>query len=104
MRLFLKEHDIVIECCLFTLTRWQPLIAKDQEKINGSCLNIRFFSVCENKSLLFTRCQALQCHYLLNGLNHRGSTYAMIFSEFFLKAKHPIIKTFSYILNLCRLI
>ena len=23
--------DIVIECCLFTLTRWQPLIAKDQE-------------------------------------------------------------------------
>jgi hypothetical protein len=67
MRLFLNEHDIVSECCLFTLTRWQPLIAKDQEQINGSCLGIRFFSVCEKKipTLLFTR-----CHYLLNGLNH----------------------------------
>ena len=70
MRLFLNEHDIVIECCLFT--RWQPLIAKDQGQINGSCLSIIFFSVCEKKipTLLFTRCQALQCHYLLNGLNH----------------------------------
>ena len=45
MRLFLNEHDILSECCLFTLTRWQPLIAKDQEQINGSCLGIRFFSV-----------------------------------------------------------
>jgi hypothetical protein len=54
MRLILNEHDIVIECCLFTWTRsWQPLIGKDKEKINGSCLNIRFFSVCEKKSLLY---------------------------------------------------
>jgi hypothetical protein len=51
MRLFLNEHNIVIECRLFT--RWQPLIAKDQEQINGSCLSIRFFSVCEKKSLLY---------------------------------------------------
>jgi hypothetical protein len=50
MRLFLNEHDILSECCLFTLTRWQPLIAKDQEQINGSCLGIRFFSVCEKKN------------------------------------------------------
>jgi hypothetical protein len=28
---FLNERDIVIECCLFTLTGWQPLITKDQE-------------------------------------------------------------------------
>jgi hypothetical protein len=33
MRLFVNEHDIVIECCLFT--RWQPLIAKDQGQINN---------------------------------------------------------------------
>jgi hypothetical protein len=51
MRLFLNEHNIVIECRLFT--RWQPLIAKDQEQINGSCLSIRFISVCEKKSLLY---------------------------------------------------
>jgi hypothetical protein len=51
MRLFLNEHNIVIECRLFT--RWQPLIAKDQEQINGSCLSIRLFSVCEKKSLLY---------------------------------------------------
>jgi hypothetical protein len=37
MRLFLNEHDIVIECCLFTLTRWQPLIAKDQETGRTIC-------------------------------------------------------------------
>ena len=51
MRLFLNEHNIVIECLLFT--RWQPLIAKDQEQINGSCLSIRLFSVCEKKTLLY---------------------------------------------------
>jgi hypothetical protein len=51
MRLFLNEHNIVIECRLFT--RWQPLIAKDQEQINGSCLSIRLFSVCEKKTLLY---------------------------------------------------
>ena len=51
MRLFLNEHNIVIECRLFT--RWQPLIAKDQEQINGSCLSIRLFSVCEKKNLLY---------------------------------------------------
>jgi hypothetical protein len=51
MRLFLNEHHIVIECRLFT--RWQPLIAKDQEQINGSCLSIRLFSVCEKKPLLY---------------------------------------------------
>ena len=49
------------------------------------------FSVCEKKipTLLFTRCQALQCHDLLNGLTHRGSTHAKQISGFLFKGKTP---------------